>query len=643
MAQNREFLSAENFKNLVSICKRFVLDKHNIDIEATSIDLPKTMFETMQKVCNDPDTANITTRDMNKLTIKSVTSMVLKTMNGPNGSLFSSTSRDSSLTRDTALYGKRNVNSTHLLPEMAASRNGLMDNYEQTKQSRAPPATPTMQDPGLVAYEEKPLLESEFQQRMQALQQQRDTQEPSTGNSPANSMLQRNTLVASTMEMPRLEPKEIYQPMLPIVEEVAVAKNESDGAGTPSFETMIIPRDMMKPPHDYKIVQKYVLVNSLDRDWLQQQMRYKYKVKFTYTSQSIVTRPIYENNPTIPNTATYTTPGIQNVAGWFDESGRQYPKYDPNSTAPQVQVGTEVIPIPVDNDANIQSNFKNIHSIQITKVIIPMDIPVTVQNTSGVTGGGAATNKIIFNNDYGFNFPYVLLQIQEFSDMYEGTDDTIRKSFCKLVFDKTYQSDVGRGYIVLKPAQEEKKVFCPTALSVMPSLSISLLRPTGNLINNSVDGISLLRVDYELQMNAFYLKIWTNNYFDQNDFYTGDLVIIRDFTIYRVSPDQTAQGVSMMNAYINRPEGHEIVMSGDANTKGFYNSFYIRAPSKFDDVHGNLIVDPSVHELQHFNAALSTASVIQNGFILNASLQNSISFKIEQKVYDSSIIGSLNV
>jgi len=153
-----------------------------------------------------------------------------------------------------------------------------------------------------------------------------------------------------------------------------------------------------------------------------------------------------------------------------------------------------------------------------------------------------------------------------------------------------------------------------------------------------------MKVDYDLQWNALYLRIWTHTFFDKNEFYSGDIITIKGFYIFKISPQQTTDAVNYFNGYMNRAEGHEIITLGDANAEGFYQSFFIRAPGTFNPALGKMDIHHSVTELTYFNSALgATTTTIQNGFILNTSLQNSISMRIEQKVYDSSVIGSMNV
>ncbi len=383
-------------------------------------------------------------------------------------------------------------------------------------------------------------------------------------------------------------------------------------------------------------------------------------MRFTRSTQDAIRVPIYENNETVPFTRTLTTRGINNIAGYYDDAGTFRPAYVAGASL-GAEIGSETIVLPVDNNANVQTNFRNIHSVQVTNVVIPMDVVVAATPfgnfTTASTTGGGATSKNIFNYDFNFNFPYLLLQVDEFRDVYEGTDDAIRSSFCQLVYYKSYQSNTGRGYVVLRPAQCEKKVFYPAALSTLPTLSMSLLRPNGQLLNQSRDGLSIMKIEHSIDQNSLYLQIFANKFFDKNEYCQGDNVQFKAYSLFKIADSQNNSDIERFNGFINRSDGHEVVSVGAANNNGFYRSFYIRAPGTFDDNTGRIILDESaVHQLDVFNTTMSTDSIvaaayasdidngrIQNGFILNMSLQNSISLRLEQKIYDSSAIGSINV
>ena len=223
------------------------------------------------------------------------------------------------------------------------------------------------------------------------------------------------------------------------------------------------------------------------------------------------------------------------------------------------------------------TKYRNINSITIGKVVIPDDI---IQTT---------TSKPNFNYDFSLSFPYLLLQIDEFTDVYDGTSDMIRKSFCKLVFHKSYRSQNGRGYIVLKPEQKERKYFYPAPLSVINKLSINIVKPNGKLLNYSKDNYSILSITYDSSHPNYY-KITTDIYYDINEFFAGDMILIKNFIMTQTSLLQSDLNIKQFNIFMNKKEGHDILLGGVANAAGYYNTFYIQAIGAFDSSVGSFVL-----------------------------------------------------
>ena len=95
-----------------------------------------------------------------------------------------------------------------------------------------------------------------------------------------------------------------------------------------------------------------------------------------------------------------------------------------------------------------------------------------------------------------------------------------------------------------------------------------------------------------------------------------------------------------MAAFINRPEGHEILQLGDANENGFYRSFYVLGPCTMDQQCGKLVIQKQlVDTLKLYNAATSSLSHT-SGSILNASLQCTVSLTVALDVADKTAIMS---
>jgi hypothetical protein len=287
----------------------------------------------------------------------------------------------------------------------------------------------------------------------------------------------------------------------------------------------------------------------------------------------------------------------------------------------------------LSENSDLQKRYRNITSIQVGKVVIPEEIIQTTTPTF-------QSVKQYFNYDFSFGYPYIILNIAEFEDVYDGTNNAIRKAFCKLIFNQYYKAPNGRGFLVLEPIQKEKKTFYPNPLSSFAQLSISVLKPNGTLFNTSADSYKIFKLEYEA-FNPHYLKIVTDVYFDKNEFFVGDDVVLQDHEMTRLDNAMNPTHILEFNAFINRPQGHELKQIGSANDNGFYRTFYIQAPGSFDKVNGRFDVNTAlINTLSLYNAQIDFCSEATppNGRLINSSLQHTISLTIEMLVDDAKII-----
>jgi hypothetical protein len=323
------------------------------------------------------------------------------------------------------------------------------------------------------------------------------------------------------------------------------------------------------PPSHVRSVERYISVNSFDRDWLIDPFRYSYNVAFS---------------------------------GYADNSAQRL--------------------------------FKNVRSLSITRVVLPLEID-TRPTLSVIT---AKTSASAYVNDYSFSFPYITVRIEGFDDVYDGTNESVRRAFCAMVFDKAFRAPNGRGYVILQPMQQEKKVFHPAPLSSLRSFKLSLVKPNGAIINNSTDDYMISKIEYE-DYNPTQLRIVLDKFFDKNDFYVGDIIKFQGYRAYGTPDDGSFHA---MSAFVNRTEGHEVTELGQPNENGYYKTFYIQAPGYLDKAAGRLMIDqPLITGLLNFNAMQQSItdpalySKITNGGVCNTSLQNTISFTVMHDVADS--------
>lgn len=293
----------------------------------------------------------------------------------------------------------------------------------------------------------------------------------------------------------------------------------------------------------------------------------------------------------------------------------------------------------------MSKTYRNVHELAFTKLIIPSEI----------TDERTLTNipKTSYVHNFRFGFPYLLLIIDEFQDVYDGINPASKRAFTQFVFDSTYTAPNGRGYIIMKASQDEKKIFYPSPISSIQRLSLTIAKPNGTVFNASEDDNTVWKVEYEMY-NQKYLKIVLEKYFDKNEFFVGDTVMFRGIEmpyIPRVTSEKEREKLPEYNEYIshkytydkimtflNRPEGHEIVEIGQPNDEGFFRTFHIAAPMELNAAIGKYVVDKElVDQIVSFNEKAFTCNLnpTPNGMVMNTSLQISLSMQITMAIGDA--------
>jgi hypothetical protein len=590
-----DFYSKENMKLLIDICSDYMRDKHAIYIESLE-DIKthkKLVYSTMNEVYDVHQ--GKPHQQLNVLVLTSLKEHYIKRAKSQE------TQRPNlaSLKREAEVYGKRTISYNELIPENSKrefeNASSTSNPYDRLIDERDKEfTTNTRPDISKLGKQIRELPEESdsFLKKLDMLQNDRETifntiDQPASvpSFSDANKKDMQSSLDQDVI-MDRLivdnqtqsfnsvnnqDPKAFFSN--PISTELLGSGGSKPYNKNDKEQLMLdVPFNTSESflnPRVSKLKQtkKYLSINSVDRNWNLEPMRYKYSIN-----------SLGDNN-------------------------------------------------------DLQRRYKNIESISVGKVIIPEEIiekaTLTNQNL-----------KPFFNHDFSFAYPYLILQIDEFTDVYDGTNDAVRKAFSTLIYDCSYKAPNGRGYIILKPMQKEKKTFYPTPLSSFSKLSISILKPNGDVLNKSADSYKLTKVEYEA-FNTHYLKIVTDVYFDKNEFFVGDEIIIKGHNMTRLVEDMNEFDTSKFNEFINRKEGHEIKQIGQANDSGYFRTFYIQAPGAFDRNEGRFAIDTSlITVLNAYNVQLNFCdpSVLSNGMVLNNSLQNTVSLKLDILVDDARII-----
>jgi hypothetical protein len=554
-------------KNLINIIKDYMSDKFNIDLSLsdTEENTRKIFLTVMTDVNNMSQNQDKSLQDTNIQVLAKVKDYYCSKLNLTNTGANLKKPNIQNLTREQTIYGDRPLKQNIIIPEQNPyfKRDDTQNtndriSIEKILSERNDDVNPkkVIPDFNTIANVTKETSQNqdEFIKKLQDLQNERNKIQFENLNvnkadiDPAvlyrtvqkNDDSNTNTYTNSFTDQNKIN-KDI------------TIRNQSFTDGVENF---IIPKK-----NDNLIIEKYLSVNSIDRDWANglAPLRYRYGINF-----------LTKNN-------------------------------------------------------DLMNKYKNIDSIKVGRVIIPCE-------------------ELPISNNYHINFsyPYVILSIDEFNDVYDGTNDTIRRSFCNLIYESSYRSPNGRGYIVLRPVQDEKKQFYPAPLSTIQKLSISLLQPNGELLSNCQDSYQILSIQDLNPNDPNKLLVTLSAYFKPIDLFDLDNILIQNFAITQLVPQQLISDLNSLNEFINRSSGHQIISLGSPNASGYYNQFYISAPYTFNKSTGtNSIQAALINCLDLYN--LNNTSTIPNGILLNQSLQHSISFKVDTIVDNAKILDVQNV
>jgi hypothetical protein len=271
--------------------------------------------------------------------------------------------------------------------------------------------------------------------------------------------------------------------------------------------------------------------------------------------------------------------------------------------------------------SSLHSAFRNVTSMAVSKVIIPMALSTAWTSSS-------SSSSSCFSS---FGHPYIIMNIENIN-LYEGMNDALRGAFAVLRYDSSYMGPNGRGYVVLVPMQNEVKTW-PSPLASLNHLHISLTKPNNTLVSNSGDDFRLSRIEYDASfVSSLWMKLVMSEYFDRQEFTVGDNVYLRNCivkttaSVYPGAAATTAQ--RELEEFLNRSEGHDVVHMGQANDKGFFKTFYILAPGSLDQALGRVVVEAHLIDLIQSVSSDSSGQSSITGDVINATLQVSVALRI---------------
>lgn len=613
------FLSVPNMKHIIGGLSKFLLDKY-----AFTLSVDKDIRATILRAMEDVQSADplLSVREKNRTILRVMRDVVVRRHE-----------------LDEKAIARMGPMATEMPTQPTVSVTRAMSTMKVARADQDGGRTPPRFEDVHTALDETALDEDEFKQKLESMLADRDI-ENSVGALDVRDVSPYVDVDVQEPQEPRMtatEPRmtRVVQTVESHPKDFLVSNGVADAAEVPTLRSLR--EEVMHAPPTLRTESRYVMIHSLDRNWVVDRERYRYRVRFSAMGRSALRVPYTANNPTVPFTSSDVSPGLPNTMGWVNAGGTAYPPYDPNAPKGDVLGYEEVVTV-VEPDASTASSFRNVRSIAVTGATVPTEMFHRMR--------GQLANPTTSLPEYDLSSQCVLLHVDEFSDVYDGTSDAIRRAFCVLRFESYHQAKNGRRYVNLAPAQQETKHFYPSPLASLNHLTLSLRTPNGSLLSASRDGVGVLSVAPYM---TYYLQVFSTVYFPVDAFHSGDVVLFKNHRMYMFdATDQNESRIAAFNEFINRAEGHVITELGAPNEYGFYNNFTIFGPATFDETVGRdelvtvdgvaLTEELGVYQMKLYENGYYEGQPGENGMMLNVSMQHTIALTIETESADAGVL-----
>lgn len=412
-------------------------------------------------------------------------------------------------------------------------------------------------------------------------------------------------------------------------------------------------RLLLPPPKEYGQRMYFLEISSIDRVRTAniKDTPYDFTVYFGTTMPSWRTYPIWLNTPIDYDVEDPDTAEIRRSLGL---QGFPAGSYEPSLDD---IVDYIEVPIPSQNQNNIDTVLKNVIelNVQCVQIYFANDVETS---TSGCP-----------------QFPYLMLEIQEFQNVVKSTSSAVRKSFCKLYYDKSNCNNI---------IQSKHHEFIPrynqgmtwtTPIASIDRLRFRLLTPYGRVLSKQTDThlIRSLEIDevnttLTITLHKYvplsvlnvedYIRFQDLEWYKQSDWIAWDQSItdakLKYDTIeqaykedlkqaqsdeekrglkqrfeqqqakfdyptlgYPVNPDLVA-----LKAFIERPEGHYIKALSSMNGATVVNQVVLQIDCTLDEDTGDCPPLP---------LTIPTGYSLMNGVLLHDSFSTNISLSVVER------------
>lgn len=169
-------------------------------------------------------------------------------------------------------------------------------------------------------------------------------------------------------------------------------------------------------------------------------------------------------------------------------------------------------------DIDFQPTYEN---VQMSNIIAGPNVDCVFHNVVAIK-----TNyiQVYFPYDKAPIHPYILLEIDQFSNVYRSSNQNIRKSFCKLFYDRSSAPTTGNAlYHTFVPMNNEKKLFT-SPLSSIDRLQFNIYNSSGQPLYRIQDIHHIYKIVYDNDSDPTSFCIVLRKYVDIKNFSEHNLI-----------------------------------------------------------------------------------------------------------------------
>ena len=388
-----DFISIDNFKQIATLTNEFLTDTFDFKMYDNDPDIKKRIYDVMNEVLEILPAPARTVTKLNFLAIKRLKEFYIETHGLKTIKQQISQPKQSREDMNSDFLKLQEARQSIQIP---AGQTATVLQPESTKNDKAISETDFMNELALKQSEREKSVKGLFGSDtiFSPTPKKEALEEFTSMMHSTHSMTSRNEVVSDIMSDNHAQPADIYRHNF---EKHDAAKQYIawQNKGTVSNQSLLNPL-----PKQYIEQENYIAVNSIDRNWQAYPLRNRFTFTMNGSSDTVAMIPLFENNAFDPYTGISNTSGFVNV-----ETGDAYLKYNGQEGKGLLKGFAKKI-VRGTNSANLITPMKNIVSIQVSKIVVPIEI-ITSRSDASMNSVNART-KNIYETNFSINFPYVL-------------------------------------------------------------------------------------------------------------------------------------------------------------------------------------------------------------------------------------------